>query len=49
MLVTTTNWNHRYYAVNSFREQIKQEMHLNHMSVIPNESDTDTGYKLFLY
>jgi hypothetical protein len=31
-------------AVNSSGEQIKQEMQLNHMSVIPNESDTDTGY-----
>ena len=31
-------------AVNSSGEQIKQEMQLIHMSVIPNESDTDTGY-----
>ena len=30
-------------AVNLSGEQIKQEMQLNHMSVIPNESDTDTG------
>jgi hypothetical protein len=30
-------------AVNSSGEHIKQEMQLNHMSVIPNESDTDTG------
>jgi hypothetical protein len=30
--------------VNSSGEQIIQEIQLNHMSVIPNESDTDTGY-----
>jgi hypothetical protein len=30
-------------AANSSGEQIKQEMQLNHMSVIPNESDTDIG------
>jgi hypothetical protein len=30
-------------AVNSSGEHIKKEMQLNHMSVIPNESDTDTG------
>ena len=29
--------------VNSSGEQIIQEIQLNHMSVIPNESDTDTG------
>ena len=32
-------------ADNSSGEQIKQEMQLNHMSVIPNESDTDIGNK----
>jgi hypothetical protein len=31
-------------AVNSSGEQIKHEMQLNHMIVIPNESDNDTGY-----
>jgi hypothetical protein len=30
--------------VNSSGEQIIQVIQLNHMSVIPNESDTDTGY-----